>query len=199
MNVAEFVSDDDARDRRLADIRARRGTPERQAKIAAQEASKAQAKKKSQSSSLSGKKTPDNSPSFHGHPWPLWFSMRDAGYEHIIERALERETTTYKELWAAITAALGQDFGNTYFQTGDLLGSIATYAHDKDGVMPTALVMYEGTEEANAGPGFFRLAASMGLLPEGVAPPTGEPWTGMTDAQRSFWEEQRDLVFAHFA
>ncbi len=41
MNVAEFVSDDDARDRRLAAIRARRGTPERLAQIEALEAGKA--------------------------------------------------------------------------------------------------------------------------------------------------------------
>jgi len=59
--------------------------------------------------------------------------------------------------------------------------------------------MYEGAGETNAGPGFFRLASNMGLLPDGVAPPAGEPWEEMTEAQREFWEDQRDLAFARFA
>lgn len=195
--MAERKYDDEARDR-LAAIRARRGTPERQAHIEALQASKAQSTKKL-TSATSGRKTPENSADFFGHPWPLWHSMVNEGYEHIINRARQRRTTTYKELWAAITAAVQQDLGNPYWQIGPLLGSISEYAYDKDGVMPTALVMYEGADETNAGPGFFRLAASMGLLPDGVAPPPGEPWKQMTDAQRRFWEEQRDLVFAQFA
>jgi hypothetical protein len=196
--VADFIPDDEARDRRLAAIRARRGTPERAAHIAALQASKVASKKQSASSG-GGRRTPENSDTYFGHPWPIWFSMRDAGYEHIIERARLGQTTTYTELWAAITATLGPDLGNRYWQMGHLLGAIAEHAHDKDGVMPTALVMNEGDGETNAGPGFFRLAADMGLLPEGVAPPAGEPWKEMTAAQRTFWEGQCDLVFARFA
>ena len=196
--MAEHIPDDEVRDRRLAAIRARRGTPERQALIEALQASKAKSKKQ-RSSSTSERKTPDNSAHFFGHPWPLWFSMRDAGYEHIIACARQRKTTTYKDLWAAITAALQQDLGNPYWQMGHLLGAISEHAFAKDGLMPTALVMYEGADETNAGPGFFRLAESMNLLPDGVAPPPGEPWKEMTDAQRQFWVEQRDLVFARFA
>ena len=40
--VAEFISDDEARDRRLAAIRARRGTPERLAQIEKLQAPKEQ-------------------------------------------------------------------------------------------------------------------------------------------------------------
>lgn len=197
--VAEFISDDEARDRRLEAIRARRGSPERMAQIQALQMAKAKESPKKGPSSGSGRKTPENSSAFFGHPWSLWFAMRDAGYEHIIERARDRKTTTYGELWVAVTAKLGEDLGNPWRQIDHLLGSIGEVAYDKDGLMPTALVMYEGTGETNPGPGFFRLAANMGLFPGGDAPPVGEEWNEMTARQRTFWEDQRELVFAHAA
>ena len=200
--MADFIPDDEARDRRLAAIRARRGTPERLAAIEALMASKAKEKEKARKSPSTGggaRKTPENSDSYFGHSWPFWFAMRDAGNEHIIECARERRTTTYADLWAAITASLGEELGNRWWQMGPLLGAMGEAAHEKDGIMPTALVMAEGDGETNPGPGFFRLAADMGQFPEDQTPPKGEPWTKMTETQRRFWEEQRDLVFAKFA
>lgn len=198
--LAEFISDDEARDRRLEAIRARRGSPERMARIEALQASKADQKRKmKRSSAAAGRKTPENSADFFGHPWPLWFAMRDAGYQHIIERARNRQTTTYGELWAAITDTIGEDLGNPWRKIDHLLGYVGEFAYERDGLMPTALVMYEGADETNPGPGFFRLAATMGLFPAGDAPPVGEEWKEMTGTQRKFWEEQRDLVFARVA
>ena len=196
--MPDYLPDDEARDRRLAEIRARRGTPERQAALEAMKAAKARTNRPSQSSA-DGRKTPENSRDFFGHPWPQWFAMRDAGYEHIIERARKRQTTTYRDLWAAVARRLGEDIGNPWRQIDDLLGYIGQAAYEKDRVMPTAVVMYEGADDAGPGPGFFRLATSMGLFPEVHAPAAGEKWATMTDVQRRFWEEQRDLLFDYFA
>ena len=196
---ADFIPDDEARDRRLAAIRARRGSPERLARIEAMQAAKAPKPASPSASTGTGKKTPENSSSFFGHPWPEWFAMRDAGYEHLVERARERRMTTYGELWDAVAEKVGVDLGNPWRQIDHLLGYIGEAAYEKDGVTPTALVTYPGDGDVGPGPGYFQLAVSLGLFPARDAPSKPSAWKEMTDGQRQFWETQRDLMFERFA
>lgn len=144
------------------------------------------------------RKTPENSPSYFNHPWPLWFQMRDAGAAHIISRAGQRRKTYYGELWTAIERQVGEELGNSWRQLPYLLGDIAKHVYDEIGLILTALVIYEEGDE-HPGEGFFRLAAEMGALREEDAPPVGERWEGMTTAQRDFWETQVQSLFARFA
>ena len=198
-HMIEHFPDEQARDRRLAAIRAQRGTPERETQIQALELARATAaKSKARATSTSGRKTPENSSEMFGHPWTEWFQMRDAGFDHIERCARKRSLTTYAELWSAIATQLGKDLGSHWRQLPNLLGYISEWAYEKYKLIPTALVIdQEG--DAHPGPGFFRLAAMLGALPENDSPPTGEEWTGMTDSQREFWEASRDAVFNHFA
>jgi hypothetical protein len=143
------------------------------------------------------RKTPENSSSYFNHPWPLWFQMRDAGAVHIISRARRQRKTCYGELWTAIEAQIGEGLGNSWRQLPHLLGDIAEHAFDEIGLILTALVIYEEGDE-HPGEGFFRLAAETGMPREEDAPPVGEPWAGMTSAQRDFWEIQVESLFAQF-
>jgi hypothetical protein len=197
--VSSYYPDDLARDRRLAAIRAKRGTPERLAQIEAMQQAKSRARKLKASAS-SGRKTPENSTDIYKHSWSEWFQMRDAGFECIGEFARRREPPSYGEIWSYINAHLGKDLGNPLRQLPNLLGYISECGYEQFKILPTALVLHqEGDQHPGPGPGFFRLAANMGLLPEDQAPPVGEEWTGMTDAQRAFWDASVEAVFNHFA
>jgi hypothetical protein len=126
--------------------------------------------------------------------------VRDArrGHRCIAQCARERRTTTYHELWPAIGVLLGLDLGNPWRQMPHLLGYISEHSYEDYRLLLTALVVEDGPV-AQPGEGFFRLAASMGLLPERAAPPEGVPWRGMTVAQRAFWEGQVEAIFTRFA
>lgn len=152
----------------------------------------------SRPSSASGRKTPENSTSYFGHPWSEWFAMRDAGIECILQCARERRTTTYHQLWPEIERNLGVDLGNPWRQMPNLLGYISEQSCGEFRLLLTALVIEEGSVP-QPGEGFFRLAAAMGLLAERDAPPEGVPWRGMTELQRTFWEEQVETIFTRFA
>jgi hypothetical protein len=124
--------------------------------------------------------------------------MRDAGMEHIAEWSRRCELTTYADLWSGIVARVGSDAGDPWRQLPMLLGYISDEHHEAVGAIPTAVVVYDLADK-HPGPGFFRLAASYGLLPDEDAPALGEEWTEMTDRQRAFWDEQVAALFAHFA
>jgi hypothetical protein len=194
-DVPNHHPDSDARERRLAEIRARRGSPERLARIEELQAAKVASKKNTTSD---GRKTPGNSSEMFGHSWPFWFRMRDAGYEYICECARKRTMTTYKGVWEAVAARVGEDVGNHWRQLPQLLGHISEHTYPTIGFIATALVIYEEGDE-HPGPGFFRLAASMGVLARKDSPPTREEWVGMTDAQRGFWETHVNGMFAQFS
>jgi hypothetical protein len=186
-----FSTDSNTRDSRLAKIRARRGTPERQALIEEMQAAKI--KKKTVAST--GRKTPANSEEMFGHPWPVWFEMRDAGYEHILGCARAGKKTTEREVWAAVGKQLGRDLGTHSRQLPHLLVHITEHAYPTTGVIPTAIVIDKKGDE-HPGARFFRRAAALGALPKQDAPKTGETWTEMTPAQRTFWEDQVARMFA---
>jgi hypothetical protein len=192
-----YYPDEERTRRRLADLRAGRNSPVRQAQIAALVA-KAAAKRTTKESG-SGRKTPENSTTYFGHSWDLWHRMRDAGIAHIEECARQRGKTTYGEIWSSVGAAVGEDIGNPYRQIGHLMGHIAVHAHEttSDAIL-TALVVHEAGDD-NPGPGFFRLAASWGILSAADAPQEGENWTEMTPRQRAFWKEQVEAVYRHYA
>lgn len=122
--------------------------------------------------------------------------MRDAGYEHIVACARDRQMTTYGETWEAVARAVGEDIGNPWRQVPHLLGHIAEHVHDELGLIATALVVYDARDE-HPGPGFFRLAVAMEELPPDDAPPEGEDFE-MTSTQRAFWRRHVDGMFERF-
>ena len=187
---------EDARARRVAEIRLLRGTPERLQRIAELEQKKNRPKSKS-TSGKGGRKTPENSSAMFGHPWPVWFEMRDAASAHFRECASEQRTTSYTELWRAINEAIGEDLGDHWRQLPILLGFVAEHSFNDLGLISTALVVHqEGDDEP--GPGFFRIAAELGALPEADAPPKGVDWR-ITERQRDFWQSSVDGMFERFA
>jgi hypothetical protein len=195
--MAEFYADDRARESRLAAIRARRGTAEREAHIAeiAEQKQKAVAKKKSTGTTV--RKTREISDQYHGHPWDEWDQMRDVGLDLIKERAAKGEFVTLTQLWEGAVDKLGKPLGNSHFQLPALLEHIALKGLDETGLLVTAVVTYQDGEPT-PGPGLFALAASKGLIPEADAPKDLKTWT-MTENQRAFWQQQVDAVFAKFA
>jgi hypothetical protein len=146
------------------------------------------------SDSWSGRKTPDNSSSFHGHTWPEWFAMRDAGAAIILEHARAHEYLTYPQFWAGVRSSVDFDIGHPWRQIPILLEYISDYTFEEIGLFVTALVI-DGEPRIGPKEGFFRLASQRGALPEADAPPPGVVWTGMNARQRAFWEEQVARIF----
>jgi hypothetical protein len=64
------------------------------------------------------------------------------------------------------------------------------------GLVATALVVYD--DEQVPGPGFFRLAGSLGLMPPADVPEEGEPWR-MTAEQETLWRDHLDDMFERFS
>lgn len=125
--------------------------------------------------------------------------MRDAAYDFLVECARHQKVAGYGEIWDAVGAALGKDLGNHWRKLPNLLGSVSERSQAELGVLSTALVIYE-TDDPDSGPGagFFRMAATMGLLDESDSPPDGEDWV-MSDRQRDFWQSQVDAIHERFA
>ncbi len=136
---------------------------------------------------VDGRRTPANSPDYFGHPWPEWFEMCDAAIDELLAVARSGRTLTYGQLWEAVERRLGRPIGNSWRQLPNLLGWLPARPANPPGLLLSALVVEEQTREPNEG--FFRLAAEQRLLDEAQAPPVGEPWPGMSTAQRSFWLE----------
>jgi hypothetical protein len=78
-----------------------------------------------------------------------------------------------------------------------LLGQICEEFHEEVGALPTAIVISQ-SGEVHPEAGFFRMAASFGLIADEDAPPAGVIWNGMSDHQRDFWESQVEAVFRHY-
>ena len=196
--MSDGLPPDKDKERRRAEILARRGSAEREAAIAAIQAGKAK-KARNVTAAASGRKTPDNSADMFGHPWSTWHRMAEVGYEAIVRAARARTRLTYAQLWRDIGAGVEEDPGNHWRQLPRLLEDIAETAHDRTRLLLTALVV---TQEADThpGPGFFRLAAHYGLLSEKLAPPLGQDseWV-MTAPQRQFWEAHCHEVYLRFA
>jgi hypothetical protein len=188
---------EDTRAARLADIRARRDSPERLAHIS--ELESAPARRKTAKPSGSHRKTPENSTHMFGHPWPEWFEMRDAVFDYLCVCAAKRQRASYGEIWTRLADALGKDPDNNWRQLPYVLEYVSRRSLEEFEILATALVIYDsGDVDSGPGPGFFRLAASLGLLADADSPPEGIEWS-MTDRQRTFWEQQRDAMFDRFS
>ena len=191
-----YEQPDDARARRLAGIRALRGTPERLQRIADLALDKTRSKSRS-ASSKSGRKTPENSAAMFGHSWTLWFQMRDAAFDYMCQCAKDKRMTTYAELWDSISSTTGEDLGAKWRQLPILLGHVAEHSFAELQLIPSALVVArEGDTEP--GVGFFGIAAELGALPRSDAPEGGTAWT-MTDGQRDYWEQTVAGMYDRFA
>lgn len=188
---------EDRRQRRMEEVRALRGTAERETKIAEIEAERAAAASgKKQRSNNSGRVTRENSSTYFGHPWSEWDAMVDAGYEVLSAYARAQETVPYGSLWGEVSARLGTDIGKSHLQLRALLNHVQERAlQELPDVLLTGLVV----RDDGSGPseGFFRLAVAAGLLGDEHDPPVGEPWK-MNDAQRAFWQGQVAAVFDRF-
>ncbi|MFD0272578.1 hypothetical protein ACFVHB_01555 [Kitasatospora sp. NPDC127111] len=113
-----------------------------------------------------------------------WDELVGAGLDFLRERAgLSDPTTTYTEMNAVLverTGLPGFDFGQARDRAamGHLLGLIVDRDFPQSGLMLSALVRYQG--ENDAGSGFYALAQQLGLLPKGAP----------VDAKWEFWIRQ---------
>lgn len=189
-----YVPDEDETRERIRRIRAMRGSPERAAEIEVLKREAEEAKRPKGATAL-GRKTPQNSSSMFGHPWPVWFQMRDTAMAVIAESAAKEELIHYGELWTEIERRLGTDLGNSWRQIPNLLGYVSDHFHQQVGALPTAIVVSQGTPPRPER-GFFGLAVSEGYLPSADAPQEGADWKAMTTRQQAFWQEQLSAVFA---
>jgi hypothetical protein len=120
--------------------------------------------------------------------------MCDIGTDHVLTNASEGRTSTYGKVWEAVERGLGKEVGNRFYAQPHLVAWMTRRFAGDHRLMLSALVVNAGDDEG-PGPGFFRFACELGLLPEDEAPHIGEPWLGMSPAQRDFWERQvRELL-----
>lgn len=191
-----YEQPEDRRARRLAEVRAQRGSEERLAQIAELEAARAKPTPRTRSAPAP-RKSPETSATFFGYPWSEWFEMRDAGRSYLAECAAERRVITYGDLWVAIAAKVDRELGSPHLPLPRLLKDIAEVSIKEGDPNPTALVVpKDGDQEPGAG--FFRDAVALHQLPATEEPPKGEDFE-MTDAQRAYWRTQVDALYEHFA
>ena len=93
------------------------------------------------------------------------------GTDRLIEVARRESITSYSELNGWLAEDTGRpafDFSNPADRTamGHLLGLIVAETRGDTGLMLSAVVHY--LDQADPGPGFFRLAQNLGLLPAGA-------------------------------
>jgi hypothetical protein len=143
--------------------------------------------------SSSGRKTPDNSSDYFGHPWDEWFAMCDAGRDLILESVRLKRFLPYPEFWSGIKTRLQRDIGDPWRQEPLLLEYISDRTYEDLGLFITAMVI--DPETGHPSEGFFRLAAARGALPEQEAPEMGVTWKQMTPKQKVFWEDQARKIF----
>ena len=177
---------EDRRARRLAEVRAQRGTEERERQIAELAAAKAKA---------APRRSPETSATFFGYPWSEWFEMRDAGRACLAERAAEGGVITYGELWDTIATRVGRELGSPHLPLPRLLKDIAEVTIKDGEPNPTAIVVQQDGDQ-EPGAGFFRDAVGLHELPAVEEPAKGEDWV-MSDAQRTYWTGQVAALYEH--
>ena len=217
--MSDMEHPDARRARRLAEARALRGTPEREAQVAellarkaAEEAAApARATGGSGSSSAGSTRTrtstpraprtpkasvPKPAPGVFGHPVAEWAAMRDVALERIGAAAAERRLLTPEELWAEVAAAVGRDLGDHRFKMPRLLADVAAKAAEDLTFLPTAIVV--PSERVGPGRPFFKVAKDLDLLPGGLFIPIGDEGWVMSPDLRDHWRSQVDATFEHF-
>src|SRR5690349_6682767 len=142
---------EERRARRLAEIRAQRGTDERARQIADLEANRriqppprdhtvrvrrttSAPKPKATSGKTAGT-------SFFGHPWAEWHQMVDVGRTYLIGRAEAGTTTTTDDLWTVVGDTLGLRLGDPTLPMPFLLRDITNREKDDSDLVLAALVV----------------------------------------------------------
>lgn len=117
--------------------------------------------------------------SMYGRDDETWQRLAKAGTEFLIERARLGKVTTYTEFNATLTRRTGiRGFDFERAAMGHLLGLIVEKNYPATHLMISALVHY--LDANDAGPGFYALAAELGLLARSAS--ANEKW--------EFWVRQ---------
>lgn len=121
-----------------------------------------------------------------------WDLLLDRAITVLKERAGRRRVTSYSELNAELMRQTGQqafDFSTERDRTamGKLLGQVVDQTRDESGGMLSAIVAY--IDRNDAGPGFYKLAAQLGLLPPSAT----------ADDKLAFWSQQVARVHNYYA
>lgn len=120
-----------------------------------------------------------------------WNFLVDETERFLIEHARIERTTSYTELNAVLERRTGYrrfDFDQESERAaiGAVLGEVALRSLTRDNFMLSAIVIYLNANDA--GPGFYRLAATQGQLA-----------TNATAIQReAFWTRQLNLIYARY-
>jgi hypothetical protein len=127
-----------------------------------------------------------------GRSEPEWEELVDETFTFLAEQARLRRLTTYTELNAVLANRTGHqafDLGSDRDRAamGALLGEVAVAHLPEVGALLSSLVIY--LNENDAGPGFYRLAADLELLPDHSS----------ADSRTAFWSRQVQAVHDHFA
>jgi hypothetical protein len=144
------MDSEERRARRLAEIRAQRGTQERARQIEDLEAHRrieppprdrtvrvrrtTSAPKPRTSGKTAGT-------SFFGHPWAEWHQMVDVGRTFLIGKAEAGTTTTAEDLWQVVGDTLGLTLGDPTLPMPFLLRDITNREKDDSGLVLAALVV----------------------------------------------------------
>lgn len=121
-----------------------------------------------------------------------WDELVKAGHEFLIERARLQKVTSYTEMNTVLARRTGQapfDFSDASDRAamGYLLGRVVEDDMHESGLMLSALVHY--LDRNDAGPGFYALAAQLGLLPRGAG----------SEAKFEFWVRQVNAIHDYYA
>lgn len=121
-----------------------------------------------------------------------WDSLVDNAIAVLSRTAGRRRMTSYSELNAELVRQTGQpafDFSTERDRTamGKLLGQVVERTRDESGAMLSAIVAY--IDRNDAGPGFYKLATHLGLLPPSAT----------ADDKLTFWSRQVARVHDHYA
>lgn len=205
---------DERRARRLAEAKAMRGTPEREAQVAemqarqaTEEAANAPAARAPRASSGSGGaarpranaprvKASAPPPGVFGHPLDEWASMVDAALTVIGGAAADRQLLTPDDLWAELGSVFDKDLGDDRFKMPRLLADVASKASEGGRNLPTAIVV--PSEQVGPGRPFFTVAKDLDLLPADLVIPISDGNWRMPTELREFWRDQVDATFEHY-
>lgn len=121
-----------------------------------------------------------------------WQELVEATGQFLAEQARLARLTTYTEVNTVLHQRTGHrrfDFNQDSERAalGAILGEVATEKLAEVGALISSIVVYLGQNDA--GPGFFRLASSLGLL-------TPKP---TADQKLEFWAEQVKRTHDHYS
>ena len=127
----------------------------------------------------------------YGRDEDEWATLTDEAKDFLIDCARRRGLTTYSDLNRELVERTGFaafDFSQPADRAamGHLLGRVVESASQETGLMLSALVTY--IDANDAGPGFYSLAADLGLLPRKAT----------KTQQETFWTGQVSKIYDHY-